>query len=130
VSHRAGGWNSSDSRSPGRTNYDAVTMERGITHDKEFALWADRVHPYAGDGGMDLMNFKKELTLEVLNEKGQVAQRYFLHGAWVSEFTAMPQLDSNANAIAIETIKIEIDGWEPDQAAQEPDGNAPAVQSA
>lgn len=120
VSHRAGGWNSSDSRSPGRTNYDAITMERGITHDLEFAKWADRVHPYAGDGGMDLVGFKKELTLEVLNEKGQVALRYFLHGAWVSEFTAVPQLDSNANAIAVETIKIEIDGWEPDRDAKEP----------
>ena len=130
VSHRAGGWNSSDSRSPGRTNYDAITMERGITHDVEFAKWADRVHPYAGDGGMDLVGFKKELTLEVLNEKGQVALRYFLHGAWVSEFTAVPQLDSNANAIAVETIKIEIDGWEPDPAAQEPGANDPAVAAA
>ncbi len=77
---------------------------------------------------MDLDNYKKELTLEVLNEKGQVAIRYFLHGCWVSEFTAIPALDGNANAVAIETIKIELDGWERDQGTTEPDQKtAPAV---
>jgi phage tail-like protein len=69
---------------------------------------------------MDLVGYKKELTLEVMNEKGQVALRYFIHGAWVSEFTAIPQLDANANSVAIETIKIEMDGWERDKDTQEP----------
>ena len=96
-------------------------MERGITHDLEFERWANQVHPYAGDAAMDLQNYKQELTLEVMNEKGQVALRYFLHGCWVSEFTAMPDLDANANAIAIESIKIELEGWERDQGTTEPD---------
>ena len=120
VSHRSGGENSSDHKSPGRTQYDGVTMERGVTHDIEFEAWANRVHPFAGDAGMDLVGYKKELTLEVLNEKGQVAHRYFLHGCWVSEFTAVPELDSNANAIAIESLKIELDGWERDPDDKEP----------
>jgi phage tail-like protein len=131
VPHRGGGWNSTDSKSPGRTQYEAITMERGITHDTEFEAWANRIHPFAGDGAMDLVGYKKELTLEVLNEKGQVALRYFLHGCWVSEFTAVPELDGNANAVALESIKIEMEGWERDLATQEPDeGNAPVVQFA
>ena len=64
---------------------------------------------------------KKELTLEVMNEKGQVAMRYFLHACWVSEFTAMPDLDANANAVAIENMKIELEGWERDLDTTEPD---------
>ena len=120
VSHRSGGENSSDHKAPGRTQYDGVTMERGITHDTEFEAWANRVHPFAGDAGMDLVGYKKELTLEVLNEKGQVAHRYILHGCWVSEFTAVPELDSNANAVAIESLKIELDGWERDPDDKEP----------
>jgi phage tail-like protein len=95
-------------------------MERGITHDLEFEAWANRVHPFAGDASMDLVAYKKELTLEVLNEKGQVATRYFLHGCWVSEFTAVPELDSNANTVAIESLKIELDGWERDPDSKEP----------
>jgi phage tail-like protein len=121
VPHRSGGENSSDHKSPGRTNYDGLTLERGITHDLEFEAWADRVHPYAGDAAMDLANYKKELVLEVLNEKGHVALRYFLHDCWVSEFTAIPALDANANAVAVEMIKLEMNGWERDKATQEPE---------
>ncbi|HTB80756.1 MAG TPA: phage tail protein [Opitutaceae bacterium] len=121
VKHREGGENSTDHKSPGRTSYDAVTMERGITHDLAFEAWANMVHPYGGDAGMDLANYKKELTLEVLNERGQVAKRYFLHNCWVSEFSAVPDLDANANAVAIEHLKIELEGWERDPNTKEPD---------
>jgi phage tail-like protein len=129
VRHREGGENSTDHKSPGRTSYDAVTMERGITHDAEFENWANLVHPYGGDTSMDLVNYKKELTLEVLNERGQVAKRYFLHNCWVSEFAAVPDLDANANAVAIEHLKIELEGWERDLATKEPDekGAVPAA---
>src|SRR5437773_4982726 len=114
VPHRSGGDNSSDTKSPGRTQYDGLTLERGITHDLEFEKWANLVHPYKGDVAMDLVNYKKELTLEVMNEKGHVALRYFLHDCWVSEFTAVPALDANSNAVAVEMIKIELEGWERD----------------
>jgi len=121
VPHRDGGDNSSDFKSPGRTTYEAVTMERGVTHDEEFERWANQVHPFNGDGAKDLANYKKSLTLEMLNERSQVAKRYFLYGCWVSEFTALPELDANANAVAIEQIKVEIEGFERDSDTPEPD---------
>lgn len=124
VKHRDGGDNSTDHKSPGRTSYEAVTLERGLTHDLEFEKWANLVHAYAGDPTMDLSAYKKELTLEVLNERGHVAKRYFLHGCWVSEFTATPDLDANANAVAIENIKVELEGWERDVETKEPDEKA------
>jgi phage tail-like protein len=121
VTHRDGGDNSRDHKSPGRTSYESITCERGITHDLEFENWANMVHPYAGDSAMDLVNYKKELILEVMNEKGHVALRYFLHDCWVSDFTSVPDLDANANAVAIENIKIELEGWERDPETKEPD---------
>jgi phage tail-like protein len=120
VKHREGGENSTDHKSPGRTTYDAITLERGITHDREFERWANLVHPYAGDASMDLVNYKKDLTLEVMNEKGHVAFRYILYDCWVSEYTAVPDLDANANAVAIENIKIEMEGWDRDNQTKEP----------
>ena len=60
VKHRSGGENSTDHKSPGRTTYDGITLERGVTHDREFEKWANKVHPYSGDAGMDLVNYKKE----------------------------------------------------------------------
>jgi phage tail-like protein len=125
VPHRSGGDNSSDTKSPGRTQYDGLTLERGITHDLEFEKWANLVHPYAGDVAMDLVNYKEELILVVKNEKGHVALRYFLHECWVSEFTAVPALDANSNAIAVEMIKIELEGWERDPDTKEPDEKSP-----
>ncbi len=124
VTHRDGGDNSIDHKSPGRTSYDGVTLERGVTHDPEFEAWANKVHSYAGDPIMDLSGYKKELTLEVKNEKDQVALRYFLHNCWVSDYTAVPDLDANANAVAIESMKIEIEGFERDLDTPEPDESA------
>jgi phage tail-like protein len=121
VKHRSGGENSIDHKSPGRTSYEGLSMERGVTHDLEFERWANMVHNIDGDPAMDLAGYKKDLTLEVMNEKGQVALRYFLYRCWVSEFTALPDLDANANAVAIESIKIELEGWQRDAQTTEPD---------
>jgi phage tail-like protein len=121
VKHRDGGDNSTDHKSPGRTTYDAISVERGITHDPEFEAWANRVHPYSGDTAMDLAAYKKNLTLEMMNEKGHVVYRYFLYDCWVSEYTAIPELNANANAVAIESLKIELEGWDRDRDTKEPD---------
>jgi phage tail-like protein len=120
VKHRSGGENSYDHKSPGRSSYDAITLERGITHDLEFEKWANKVHSFQGDPTMDLAGYKKDLVLEVMNEKGQVALRYHLFNCWVSEFAAVPDLDGNANAVAIEHIKIELKGWQRDEQTTEP----------
>ena len=120
VKHRDGGDNSTDHKSPGRTSYDAITVERGITHDPEFEAWANKVHPYSGDTAMDLAAYKKNLTLEMMNEKGHVVDRYFLYDCWVSEYTAIPELNANANAVAIESLKIELEGWDRDKDTKEP----------
>ena len=120
VKHRDGGDNSTDRKSPGRTSYEAITVERGLTHDPEFEAWANKVHPYSGDTAMDLAAYKKNLTLEMMNEKGHVVYRYFLFDCWVSEYTAMPDLDANANAVAIESLKIELEGWDRDRDTKEP----------
>ena len=121
VKHREGGENSTDHKSPGRTTYEAITLERGITHDLEFEAWANKVHPYGGDAGMDLKGFRKDVVLVVYNERGQPAKRYKIYRCWVSEYNAVPALDANANAIAIEHIKLENEGWERDLETTEPD---------
>lgn len=120
VKHRDGGDNSTDHKSPGRTSYDAITVERGLTHDPEFEAWSNKVHPYSGDSAMDLAAYKKDLTLEMMNEKGHVVYRYFLYDCWVSEYTAIPELNANANAVAIESMKIELEGWDRDKDTKEP----------
>lgn len=125
VKHRDGGDNSTDHKSPGRTSYDAITLERGLTHDPEFEKWANKVHPYAGDAAMDLAAYKKNLTLEMMNEKGHVVYRYFLYACWVSEYTAIPELNANANAVAIESLKVELEGWDRDVDTKEPKESDP-----
>ncbi len=124
VKHREGGENTYQHNSPGRTSYEAITLERGITHDPTFAQWAATVHSYDSAAAADLVHYKRELTLEVLNLRGQVVMRYFLHGCWVSEQTSSPELDANANAVAIESIKLELEGWTADEQLQEPDESA------
>ena len=122
VKHRDGGDPSSSRKSPGRTEYDAISLERGVTHDVEFEQWANKV--WFREGGLSkevsLKDFRQDITIEVLNEAGAVAVRYYVYGAWVSEFQALPDLDAGANAIAIEHIKVENEGWERDITLTEP----------
>jgi phage tail-like protein len=123
VEHREGGDPSTTHKSPGRTKYEAITLERGVTHDKEFELWANKVwNVGAGLGAeVSLKDFRKEVILEVYNEAGQLALAYKIHRCWVSEYQILlPDLDANANAVAIEHIKLENEGWERDVAVPEP----------
>src|SRR5881392_576825 len=122
VKHRDGGNPSSSLKSPGRTEYDAVTLERGVTHDTEFEKWANKVWNFGAGLGAEtsLKDFRKEIILELYNEAGQLAVAYKIYRCWVSEFQAMPDLDANANAIAIQHIKLENEGWERDTDVVEP----------
>lgn len=122
VRHREGGDPSSSRKSPGRTEFEAITLERGITHDTEFERWANKVWNYGSGLGVEtsLKDFRKDVTLEVYNEAGQLVIAYLVYRAWVSEYQAMPDLDANANAVAIQTLKLENEGWERDPAVVEP----------
>jgi phage tail-like protein len=122
VKHRDGGDPSSSRKSPGRTEFEAVTLERGVTHDPEFETWAKKVWDLgAGQGAeVSLADFRKDVILELLNEAGQVVQSYHLFRCWVSEFQALPDLDANANAVAIQHLKLENEGWERDPSVVEP----------
>jgi phage tail-like protein len=125
VEHRAGGDPSSSHKSPGRNKYDAITFERGLTQDMSFHDWAGLVWNFGAALGAEvsLANFRKDIYLEVYNEAGQLVIAYKIYRCWVSEYQALPDLDANANAIAIEHIKLENEGWERDTSvteAQEP----------
>src|ERR1700704_1387919 len=122
VKHREGGDPSSSRKSPGRTEYEAITLERGVTHDKEFQQWANKVWNFqAGLGSeVSLKDFRKDIIVEVYNEAGQLALAYKVFRCWVSEFQAQADLDANANATLIQTVKIENEGWEPDYEVPEP----------
>ena len=122
VKHREGGDPSSSRKSPGRTEFEAITLERGVTHDKEFEQWANKVWNYGSGLGSEvsLSDFRKDLIVEVYNEAGQLAIAYKVYRAWVSEFQAQADLDGNANAVLIQTIKLENEGWERDYEVSEP----------
>ena len=122
VTHREGGDPSSSRKSPGRTEYEAITLERGVTHDPEFEAWADKVWSVGSGLGAEvsLKDFRKDLIIEVYNEAGQLAIAYQIFRCWVSEFQSMPELDANANAVAIQTLKLENEGWARDTEVPEP----------
>jgi len=105
---------------PGRTKFEPVTLESGLTHDKQFMEWADLVNNPNGDAAMSLKNYRKEVTIEVLNLQGTKVMAFTLHRAWVSEFQALPEMDANANAVAIQMIKIEYEGFSRDESVTEP----------
>ena len=122
VEHREGGDPSSSRKSPGRTKYEAITLERGVTHDTEFEKWANKVWNYGSGLGMEtsLKDFRKDVIIEMYNEAGQLVVAYKVYRCWVSDFQALPDLDANANAVAIQSIKLENEGWERDYDVTEP----------
>src|SRR6516165_5778802 len=68
ATHREGGDHSTTRPQPTTWKFDPVTLERGVTHDPEFENWANLVFNVDGDASMSLKNFRKDITLELLNE--------------------------------------------------------------
>jgi phage tail-like protein len=123
IEHREGGHPSTSLKSPGRTKYEPITLERGLTMDMAFHDWAGKVWNFGSSLGsqVSLADFRKPVIhLHVYNEAGQLVIGYKIYRCWVSEYQAVPDLDANANAIAIEHIKIENEGWERDITIPEP----------
>ena len=123
VEHREGGNPTTIRRSPGVSNYEAITLERGVTHDLRFERWANRVWNFGSGRRREssLNNFRQNLTIEMLNEAGQLVMAYNVYRCWVSEYQALPDLDANGNAVAIQMIKLENEGWERDETVLQPD---------
>lgn len=122
ISHREGGDPSTSHKSPGRTEFDAITLERGVTHDQEFERWANKVWNLGGGAGTEvsLRDFRKDILLELYNEAGQLVLGYRVFRCWVSEYQILPNLDANVTAVAIEHLRLETEGWERDEAVAEP----------
>lgn len=120
VEWRQGGDPSHSRKLPGKTSYESITLEQGVTHDTRFEEWANAVNNFAGDALMTLKNFRKDVILEVYNLQGTPVMAYNIYRCWVSEYTALPELDAAGNAVMIRTIKLENEGWERDAAVGEP----------
>jgi phage tail-like protein len=122
VEHREGGDPSSTRKSPGQTKYEAISLERGVTHDTEFEKWANKVWNFGSGLGSEvsLKDFRKDIIIDVYNEAGQLAISYKVFRCWVSEFTALPELDASANAVAIQSLTLQNEGWERDYEVTEP----------
>lgn len=123
ITHREGGDPSTIRKSPGQTVYDPIVLERGVTHDLEFEKWANKVWNFGAGLGSEvsLKDFRKDITIEMYNEAGQLALAYIIYRCWVSEYLALPELDANGSAVAIQKIKLENEGWERDTSVTEPE---------
>ena len=122
IEHREGGDPSTVRTSPGQTSYEPITLERGVTHDKAFEQWANKVWNWGSGLGAEssLQDFRKDIIIEMYNEAGQLAIAYKVYRCWVSEFTALPELDASGNAVAIQSIQLQNEGWERHYAVTEP----------
>jgi phage tail-like protein len=123
MKHRSGGDPSTSFKSPGRSEFDAITCERGVTHDLDFEQWANKTWNFgSGLGGeVSLADFRKDIIIDLLNEAGQVVLSYAVYRCWVSEYQALPDLDAGGNAVALQHLKLENEGWERDLTIVEPD---------
>ncbi|MEO9821340.1 MAG: phage tail protein [Roseobacter sp.] len=117
MEYREGGDPSLMRKSPGQAKFEAITMERGVTNNPQFEQWANKIWNYGSGLGAEvsLADFRKDLFLEIYNEAGQLVLGYKLFRCWVSEFRAFPDLDASSSAFAIQTIKLENEGWERDE---------------
>jgi phage tail-like protein len=123
VEHREGGDPSMIRKSPGRNKFEPVTLDRGVTHDLEFENWANQVWNFGSGLGAEvsLKNFRKDIIIEIYNEAGQLALAYKVFRCWPSEYQAAADLDANANAVLIQHLKLENEGWERDVEVPEPE---------
>lgn len=131
MPHRVNGDPSIPRKMPGQDEFAAITLERGVTHDVAFEQWANKVWDYhnstiddqqggAGNEDVALKDFRKDITLEVYNEAGQMVIAYNIYRCWPAEFVALPEMDANGNEVRIMSLKLENEGWERDTSVIEP----------
>ena len=112
VTHRDGGDLSTPRHAPGSTKFEPITLERGVTLDDSFEVWANQVYSTNSRGTVSLADYKRDLTIEVRNVAGLAVLKYLVTRAWVSEYVALPDLDANANAVMLEHVVVQNEGWE------------------
>ncbi len=120
VTHREGGDPNSSRLTPSTWSFEPITLERGVSHDPDFEDWANLIYSVEGDAAMSLKNFRKDIIIQLLNEQGTVVKAYKIYRCWISEYQALPELDAGANAVAIERIVLQNEGWERDESVTEP----------
>jgi len=115
IKHRDGGDPASSHKLPGRTEYDPIMLERGvIVNALEFEQWANKTWSFRNASGgreTSLSDFRRDLVIDVYDETGQKVVSYQVFNCWVSEYQPISDLDANANAIAIQHIRLENEGW-------------------
>lgn len=119
VSHRSGGVNSFQYASPGLTKHEPIVLERGVTFDPSFNNWANEVYNPQGPGGVSLRNFRKDILVTLMNLQGVPVRAYKVFRCWPSAYTALPELSANDNAVAIQSLTLQNEGWELDEAVVE-----------
>jgi phage tail-like protein len=107
IKHREGGDPGIVKQMPTPTGYEAITLERGVTHDPAFEQWCNKVWD-----NQALKDDRKDITIEIYNDAGNMVMTYNVYRCWVSKYQAMPELDSHSNAVIIQSIKLENEGWE------------------
>jgi phage tail-like protein len=117
---RSAGDPSTARRIPGKSAYDAITLEAGVTHDDTFEKWAESVNNFRGDPLMSLKNFRKDVTIDIYNLQGAKVLSYNVFRCWVSEYQAVSDLDTSSAAVLIQRIKLENEGWVRDTSVTEP----------
>jgi phage tail-like protein len=119
VSWREGGLPQGMRRLPGQTEYGPVTLERGITLDVAFEQWANKVWYYPQSSGtaaspanpVSLADFRQSLNIQLMNQTGQPVLSYWVFNCWPSEYKALPDLDGTGNAVALESLTLQNEGW-------------------
>ena len=102
--------NSTGTLIPDKMKYEAIILERGVTYDARFEKWMNS-GPYLGQGhGFLAESFKKDLIIEVNNERGMLALSYEIYDCLVSQYQRIP-LDTNSNVMGIYHLKLNCEGW-------------------
>lgn len=134
IKHREGGDPSVIHLAPGQTDYSPITLERGVSYDPAFEIWANKIFDYSNSQSQpgqntSLEDFRKDLILELFNEAGQRVLAYNIYRAWVSEFSAVSELDANgSSALVLQSMTVQNEGWDRDNsvaAESEPNFGVP-----
>jgi phage tail-like protein len=124
VERRDGGDPSTSHKSPGRSVYEAITLERGRTSDTAFENWANAVQQISAGVSSGTLpgGFRKDIIIDLMNESGQLVMSFDVYQCWPSSYEALSGLDSNDTAVVVERITLEHEGWTRDLSVVPPTG--------
>ncbi|RKH10763.1 phage tail protein [Corallococcus sp. CA053C] len=109
---------------PHKVLWEPIVMDQGLALDDTLERWANAVLEFARTGKAPGEAVKRDVFIDLWDAYAHPTEvpapgpearmrSFYVHNAWVSKYHALPKLDAMAGEVALMSLELTHEGWEP-----------------